>query len=285
MLIAAWGCESLNVGTFSCLLLAHFISDFPLQFKKLLKLRNNTCWKTCLLGNIAHAGIHFAVSVILTAYFQSLGIIVAVAIISILHAFIDLMKSLIISKYPFSRYSPGVFLFDQLLHLLIIFFTLYLTNTDPLELPSVKTMWSSIVQFSKYSVLNAAYGERVVLSLVFLTVGLWGVGVFIRIFFANMAFKPYKKAINLKIEIISYSENYGAADGGFIIGILERLFIITSIVLNMSSVIGFILGAKSIARLKKFDDDRFVEMFIIGSFISFICAIATGYTIKALLKC
>lgn len=285
MLIAVWECENLNLGALFCLLLAHFISDFPLQFKKFLKLRNSTNWKTCLTGNIVHGSVHFVIAFILTSYFQSSDIIIAVCIISVLHILIDFTKSLIIIKYPFFKYSIGVFLFDQLLHLLIIFSTLYLTSVSPLLIFPVKTIWSSITQFLKYPAVDVTYAEKLVLVFILLTAGLWGVGVFIRIFFANMAFKPYKKAINLKIEIINYKENYGAADGGFIIGILERLFIITSIVLNMPSVIGFILGAKSIARLKKFDDDRFVEMFIIGSFISFICAIATGYTIKALLKC
>lgn len=50
----------------------------------------------------------------------------------------------------------------------------------------------------------------------------------------------------------------------------------------MPLVIGFILTVKSVARLKKFDDDRFVEIFIIGSFISFISAIIIGYIIKSL---
>jgi len=34
--------------------------------------------------------------------------------------------------------------------------------------------------------------------------------------------------------------------------------------------------------MKKFDDDKFVEIFIIGSFSSFIPAIIIGYIIKAL---
>lgn len=118
--------------------------------------------------------------------------------------------------------------------------------------------------------------------MVLLFIALWGVGVLIKILFKGMDLKEYEKAIKLKPELKAPYRDEGADDGGFLIGILERMFIIASIIFNMPLVIGFVLTTKSIARLKKFDNDRFVEMFIIGSMISFISAIVIGYFIKLL---
>ena len=78
--------------------------------------------------------------------------------------------------------------------------------------------------------------------------------------------------------------NSGAKNGGFIIGILERTFILVIMILNQPSIIGFVLAVKSVARFKKLEDENFAEYFIIGTFISFIIAIIGGRVIYLLLK-
>ncbi len=272
----------MNFSVLGCLLLAHFIVDFPLQFKKFLNLRNSTDWKKCLTGNVIHGAIYFAVSIVSVVYYWSVSILLIVLIISLLHAFIDFIKSLAIIKKPFRKYSVKIFLLDQIIHILVIYFVLYLINMDPPVSEAVKTQSEKIISSFNHLTAGVTYNQKLLFSFVLLFIGLWGVGMFIRILFNGMNLKQYKRAINLKLELVIHNKKEGANDGGFIIGILERLFIIVSIVLNMPLVIGFILTVKSVARLKKFNDERFVEIFIIGSFISFISAIVIGYVIKSL---
>ena len=273
----------MSFGVLICLLLAHFVADFPLQSKKILNLKKSSDLKQCLLGNTIHAGIYFAVALVSVIYYWSSSILLIVLIISLLHAFIDCIKSFAIYKKPFLNYSTKIFLIDQIIHVLGIWLVFYFVNMKPPVSLSIKTYMNKIVSDFKTMAAGITYNQKLLLSFVLLVIGLWTVGVFIRILFNGMKFKENKGAINLKLEIITFNKKDGADDGGFIIGILERLFIIISIELNMPLVIGFILTAKSVARLKKFDDDLFVEIFIIGSFISFISAIVIGYIIKMLI--
>jgi len=178
-------------------------------------------------------------------------------IISVLHGIIDFIKSLAILRCPFRKYSVGIFLLDQACHLISIFFVLYTINGNPTVWSTIKILKSGLISFFNTSMSGVTYYQRLTLSLILLMVEMWGVGIFIRIFLSNMSLKPYKSAINLKLELVTRSTNDGAASGGFIICLLERLFIIISVALDMPLVIGFILAAKSVARLKKFDDDKF----------------------------
>ncbi len=265
----------MDPGALIYLLLAHFAADFPLQFQNIVKLRNDPDRKTSMLGNALHACIHLMLSLFSLVFFRSPAMLFIVAAIALLHFIIDMLKSKIISGRPFMKYSIYLFLADQAAHLIGIFLVFFTINR-------ISSGWSFGEMFESIFLTYPTYGQRLLLSAVLLTAGLWGTGIFIKIVLGRMGLLPYKRAINLKIELVNSSKDRGAVDGGFLIGILERLFIIISIVLNMQLVIGFILTVKSVARLKKFDDERFVEIFIIGSFISFISAIAAGYLISLL---
>lgn len=93
------------------------------------------------------------------------------------------------------------------------------------------------------------------------------------------------KEENILNQNINKEENIdeGAPNGGFIIGILERIFIVISIIIDYPMMIGFVLTVKSVARFKKLSNDSFAEYFIIGTFLSFIPAILVGLIIKWLI--
>ena len=264
------------------MLFAHFIADFPLQLKFILNLRDDNDFKKSLIGNAFHAGVHFILSTVLILYFWSWKMVLVVIIISLSHMLIDLIKSRIIIHNPLRRYSICIFLLDQILHLFVICLALYAINkTSPVS-SFFKTLYGEIQIFISNSLSGVTYSQKFLLALMLVVIGLWGIGVFIRIVFAKMSLLSKKSAAEPEIEAGISDKKEGAIDGGFIIGILERFFIIISIVADMPIVIGFILTVKSVARLKKFDDETFVEIFIIGSFISFISAIMIGYAIKLL---
>lgn len=68
---------------------------------------------------------------------------------------------------------------------------------------------------------------------------------------------------------------------GRTIGILERLLIVTLVVMDQWAGIAFVIAAKSLARFKEFDDRNFAEYYLIGTLTSALFAIAVGLALKA----
>jgi len=72
------------------------------------------------------------------------------------------------------------------------------------------------------------------------------------------------------------SKSRGIERAGTIIGYLERALIISFIVLNEYSLIGFIVAAKSIARFEELKERSFAEYFIVGTLASTLFAVLVG---------
>lgn len=104
--------------------------------------------------------------------------------------------------------------------------------------------------------------------------------VFIKLFLDHIEVK--NETIFQKTEkvnatpILTKSIHSELKQGGFIIGILERVLILCAFMIHQPMMIGFILTAKSIARLKKLNEDKFAEYFLIGNSLSFLFAIVCG---------
>ncbi|MCL1790476.1 MAG: DUF3307 domain-containing protein [Peptococcaceae bacterium] len=62
----------------------------------------------------------------------------------------------------------------------------------------------------------------------------------------------------------------GFANGGKIIGILERLLVYFLLLLGQFSTIGLVVAAKSLARFRDLDDRKCAEYYIIGTFLSLV---------------
>lgn len=107
-------------------------------------------------------------------------------------------------------------------------------------------------------------------------------GIFIKIFINDLM--PEKSTSDAINAISDSTASNGAKNGGFIIGILERILIFISMLIDYYSIIGFILTAKSIARFNKLSDQRFAEYFIIGNLISFTSAIIGGVFVKFIIN-
>lgn len=283
MLYAKEG-DILNSGLLICLLLGHFVSDFIFQSDSIVESRYNKDKKIRRKANLSHTTRYFFITNILSLYYLSLQTAIGIMILAVLHFLIDSLKTEYGIRKPISKYRLAPFFIDQLSHFItILAVSIYLSTV----LPNVRLL-SSIVNYIIYFIStytkNFTYADKVLLSILLFVIGVWGIGYFIRLFFYK---RKYKK-INSKLLGKTIEENSvefpksGTEDGGFIIGILERIFIICAIVIGLNEVVGFALATKSIARFKKFDDDKFVEDFIIGSFISFISAIVIGILIKAL---
>jgi hypothetical protein len=65
------------------------------------------------------------------------------------------------------------------------------------------------------------------------------------------------------------AESVGTSDNtGTVIGILERILLLSLTIIDQYAVIGFVLAAKSMARFKNFDDKAFAERYLIGTLSS-----------------
>lgn len=263
------------------LLSAHVITEFIFNPDK-SEVHKHSDYKYTASACFKHSMMHFLINIIFMCFYWSFDTILLLLILSSIHFAIDLFKSFGIDKRPFLKYSVSYFCIVQAIHLSSIIIVSYYILKN-LQGPSFAQPFFVHVKNNASQYLSSLkYDEKLIVSFCLLLIGLFGVGAFIRVLLNSIKFRRYKSAINMNIEIVCKNNDTGTQSGGFIIGVLERLFIIIVIVFNLKEVIGFVLATKSIARFKKFSDDSFVETFIIGSFLSFISAILIGIIIKNL---
>lgn len=266
-------------------IISHLICDFIFQNQYILNMRFGKSIKDRLIGNLIHSCIHFSLmffilmicgSLYKSANFKSIYYLKILLCIAFFHFVIDEIKTFIVRLKPSFENSIGLFVADQLAHILVII--LFVFN---LSIPSISKLLSNTISTYPYgiSILN----RWLMTAIIFLSCT-WGVGVFIRKYIQAINLKVYKKLIDKNFVIIKDSKDadIGSPNGGFIIGILERIFIILVIAIGQPSMAGFVLTAKSIARFKKMEDSSFAEYFIIGTFASFIFAIIGGIIIRTL---
>jgi len=71
---------------------------------------------------------------------------------------------------------------------------------------------------------------------------------------------------------------------GATIGVLERLLIVTFVLVGADAAIGFVIAAKTIARFRQLDDRDFAEYYLLGTLASVSVAIVTGLIARAALN-
>ena len=221
------------VALFLSLLLAHLAGDFLMQPSSWVKDKKKRKIKSKFL--YYHVAVHW-VLLLITTQFDS-KYFVAVFLIVLSHFGIDCAKLYFEKK----KTEKSWFFIDQLLHLLVIAFT-------------VKYYYPYDIPFSQL------YSQQ---SLALLTA---------------LILVTYVSAVLLKVSLSKWSEqivkidNSNTNNAGKYIGILERLFIFFFAVMNFWEGIGFLLAAKSIFRfgdLKESKDVRLTEYILIGTLMSF----------------
>lgn len=70
---------------------------------------------------------------------------------------------------------------------------------------------------------------------------------------------------------------------GATIGIIERLLIVTFVLAGADAAIGFVVGAKTIARFRQLDDRDFAEYYLLGTLASVSIAILSAIVARAAL--
>ena len=289
------------------LMLSHILSDFVFQGNLIKELRFATNFnekkskklilisiKKSLKGNLLHVGIHAITTIILlflVSWFQSYEntktllnsfsheeLIRIIGFVLLIHFIIDMGKSLCISYYPSMQKNIFMFLVDQFLHILSITFFLH-----PLFMSYIVQSFAQNTMIS--GLQNMSTINKLLLSMILILIVTVVTGIFIKIFMDHMDEKNrFKTKINQSdITITQKSVNGEIKKGGFIIGILERLIILLAMITSQPVMIGFLLTAKSIARLKKLGEDKFAEYFLIGNSLSFFSAILIGLLFQILI--
>ena len=241
--------------------LAHLLGDFPLQSSRLAAQKLRHWWGHCWHGGIHLVVLLLALRIFIPSQPWSNGRLLAgIAAYIAAHTLIDLARQQVIKRgIPVG--STSIFLADQALHLAtIIALTVFLAEANWQVLRSQLTVPSATRDLLlSGGVVYAAVvfaGGYLIRSM---TRGLLG-GVSVR--------------LGESVEQLT--------NAGLYIGWLERLLVVTAVVLHSPALIGLILTAKSIARFPEMKESKFAEYFLIGTLLSVSIALLGGLVLLKL---
>ena len=222
------------------LLIAHVLGDFVLQPSSWVKHKKKK--KLASIYLYAHIAVHALALLVLLQFDTTYWKILLLIVIS--HFIIDTLK--VSLKTPLN--SRQLFFLDQILHLTMIFL--------------------AVILFTEINInLSDLFSNQLLLLLLFCILCLTSVcGIIMKVFMST-----WSKELDQKGQSLHKAGKY--------IGILERLFVFTFIVLNQWAAIGFLITAKSVFRfgdLSKAKDRKLTEYVLIGTLVSFGLAIIIG---------
>lgn len=235
------------------LLAAHILADFVFQSKSWIEDRTKHLFKSKYL--YFHIGI---LGILTYLFLADWNEFIVPAIIMVTHLFIDIWKS---KKGDTAFY----FILDQSAHLLVLIAAwLYYIDGFFDMVPVINNLLSS----SGFWIVSVGY-----------LMVIWPVGFLI----ANITTRWQQEIANEEQESLS-----GLQNAGMWIGRLERFIIMTLILLNQFSAIGFLIAAKSIfrfrGRINTPVDRKEAEYILIGTLLSFSIAIILGVIVTYLLR-
>jgi hypothetical protein len=228
------------------LILAHFIGDFLLQPKSWVKEKEIR--KAQSIKFYIHILIHGILGLIVLWNFNYWFLAIT---LMVSHGVIDIIK-LYAQK---ETYKPYWFLIDQSLHIISII-ALWLLFFNP--------------EFNIKPIMENPEIWIYAVALFFITI--------VSSIVMKVLMSSWSNALNENNE-----ESLNNA--GKYIGILERIFIFTFVIMGKWEGIGFLLAAKSIFRfgdLKESKDRKLTEYILIGTLLSFGIAIAVGMLVLKL---
>ena len=215
-------------------LICHFVGDFHLQSQRLAD-QKRTQWKALVI-HVFLVGLPLLMTYLILGLKPELGLYFLK--IWLLHTAIDYTKYFFNKKgYIKKTWEKYVFLGDQLLHLLAIYYLYDQGLVGVIQLDS-----------HFYPILNV---------ILFLTLISKPVNIIFKLFFSK--YQPDEGGIATK------------AGAGALIGQLERLVMGIFLIWGQYAAIGLVFTAKSIARFDRISKDQiFAEYYLIGSLFSII---------------
>lgn len=262
---------------------AHIIGDFYLQWNRFCKQKRDENWYGC--HKIIHALIIFTLTWIFT--FSCNGWWLA-AIIAVLHWGIDTLKAIAEKniqtsevdgegrkKYlKDSRFVLLSFIADQILHFSTIIVVCF--------------VWIKYNNVFVFNYLTTTSGLRLVLFLVLGITAHRPINIFVTLLlrFCQLQIHSDDCPISNEAPTFDTTEDnntelvHGTFHSGALIGTLERLLMMSFVILNQYEAIGFLIAAKSILRFTETTKgSEKAEYVLTGTFISVAIALFFGLLI------
>ena len=228
------------------LLLVHFLVDFPLQPESLVRDKETKGLKSPFL--YLHSALQGIGSYLVLPGWNYWYLAV---FIGLSHGIIDYLKG----KKNTGNRKLFYFITDQCIHIIVL-----------------AICW--VIVFSEWPTLTAAlihysHDYKFLFILLGYLLCLWPAGHLIN--FITLRFQE---------QIIN---DGGLLNAGKYIGYIERILIITLILIHQFAAIGFLIAAKSLLRFRE-EDRRVTEYILYGTLLSFGAAIFVGIIVNSMIK-
>ena len=264
----------MNIVILFQLLLAHVLTDFVFQSRKVVDDKNAKGLKSRYFW--AHILIAGALTYVLlmnwTCWTVPLFIIVTHGIID----FCKIRKEKKIVVFNDNQQNDlnkktgnTLFFLDQLFHLIVILIAwLYLTKGFKEVIPFVESLLTD---------------KRYITVITAVILIIWPVGIAI-----GKITEPFRKELyaNL-VQSAQYPNTDSLNKAGTYIGVFERLLVLIFVLMGQYAAIGFLIAAKSVLRISKDGEDnarKKTEYVLIGTLISFTIAIIIGLVTKYIIS-
>jgi len=236
------------------LILAHFISDFVLQNRWIV--RN----KTHFSGLTVHSLVYFGVALIFLLGQLSPQVVALLLILALLHGLVDFLKGK--CRSGMQRMEWLLFVLDQGVHGLTLILAAGLIS------PHDQQVIISLLHYYPYP-LVLKYASLMLLTVV-----------------AGIHFTDavLESTLEMDTELDKEQERSSC-----IIGIAERFLITLAVLVSHYELIAFLIAAKSIIRLPEVRSDHmqrreayFSNYFLVGTFVSYAWALGIAIVFKSM---
>jgi len=243
---------------FLLLLLAHFIADFMLQDAAMAntKLKSRkVLFKHCLIYLVV-------ITLVVSLYGNVVQVVLFSLFIVVSHFVVDAVRIMIQNKFSRSKKLEfNLFIVDQFIHITILFVVSFFIQE--------KNFIGQFISDINYTYLNINLFTAVVIATAYV-ICLQPTGVLIKKIFMRIGHQEF--------------DNEEENKSGFLIGVLERICILTLAILGQFTAISFVVAAKSLARIKQLEDKDFAEKYLVGTLLSVVVALICGIAVQKILS-
>jgi hypothetical protein len=234
------------------LIAGHVLADFAFQTRRMVEEKGRLGWLA--LHGLLVAFIQAAVAL----PFLSLRALPLIAGLAIAHAVIDRRKA------AAARPTALVpFLADQAAHLVVLIAVWILWTPGPIWPAPLYPLFEAMIgPWTVAAVLAAAYAFN----------GHGGAAIVAAVLDRH------------RLDEVTDGITEEERSRGRTIGILERVILLTLVILGQWGALGFVIAAKSIARFKDLDQRDFSERYLIGTLASVAVAIGSGLAVRGFLR-
>ncbi len=250
------------VQTFLIFLLGHLAADFLLQSDSLVARKK----KGQASGYLYHGLLHYlaiaaVMAVVAPSNLLRLRFHAVLVVLTGVHLLIDWGKTRLTKS---GWISDGIvsFLGDQALHVITIALAaMVYTRTPAHDVMSAVQM------------LQSHYTKSLAVLVVYVAT----------VFSGGYVVRYLTKPLLRDLPRVADETSEQLQNAGMYIGWLERILILTAVIMRSPATIGLVLTAKSIVRYQEMKSGRFAEYFLIGTLVSIVLAILGGMVLLKVL--